>query len=74
MAPSRRKLRRDKGEASRRIYEGTAQARIAGNGLSSLSRSGAHVVATSYDGGVYLVRPNDLAVVNVLRLMVQRVG
>ena len=54
--------------------EGEASARIADNGLSSLSRSGPHVMASSYDGGVYLVRPGDLEVVNVLRSMVQKVG
>jgi WD40 repeat protein len=45
---------------------------IAANGISSLTRSGDHVVATSYDGGVYLVAPQDLAVVQVLRAMQQR--
>ena len=46
---------------------------IAGNGISSLARSGDHVVATSYDGGAYLVAPGDLSVVQVARAMQQRV-
>ncbi len=46
---------------------------IAGNGISSLSRNGEHVVATSYDGGAYLVAPGDLATVQVARAMQQRV-
>lgn len=50
-----------------------AKARIAENGLSALARAGEHVAASSYDGAIYLVRPADLAVVNVLRLMVQKV-
>jgi WD40 repeat protein len=46
---------------------------IAGNGISSLARSGNHVVATSYDGGAYLIAPGDLSVVQVARAMQQRV-
>ncbi|MEG3152178.1 WD40 repeat domain-containing protein [Sphingomonas sp. ZT3P38] len=46
---------------------------IAANGISSLSRSGAGLVASSYDGGVYLVSVDDLSVRNVYRAMVQRV-
>ena len=46
---------------------------IAENGISSAVRAGAHVIVTSYDGAVYLVRPHDLEVVNVLRAMRQRV-
>ena len=46
---------------------------IAENGISSAARAGDHVVVTSYDGAVYLVRPHDLEVVNVLRAMRQRV-
>lgn len=53
------------GKAARRV--------VAGNGISSLSRSGDHVVATSYDGGAYLVAPGDLSVVQVARAMQQRV-
>ncbi|HUK90319.1 MAG TPA: hypothetical protein VLZ81_07950, partial [Blastocatellia bacterium] len=45
---------------------------IARNGISSLARAGEHLVAASYDGGVYLVRPGDLKVVNSLRAMLQR--
>jgi WD40 repeat protein len=47
---------------------------IAANGISSLSRSGDGLVASSYDGGVYLVSVADLAVRNVYRAMTQRVG
>ena len=36
-----------------------------------LSRSGEHVVAASYDGTIYLVRP-DLTVVRTLRAMRQK--
>jgi len=45
---------------------------IARNGISSVNRSGAHVVATSYDGAVYLVGVEDLNIVQVLRAMTQR--
>jgi len=47
---------------------------IAANGISSLSRCGEDLVASSYDGGVYLVSVEDLAVRNVYRAMAQRVG
>ncbi|MEO8374239.1 MAG: WD40 repeat domain-containing protein [Sphingomonas bacterium] len=47
---------------------------IAANGISSLSRCGEDLVASSYDGGVYLVSVADLAVRNVYRAMTQRVG
>jgi WD40 repeat protein len=47
---------------------------IAANGISSLSRSGDGLVASSYDGGVYLVSVPDLAVRNVYRAMTQRVS
>jgi WD40 repeat protein len=47
---------------------------VAGNGISSLTRLGEYVLATSYDGGAYLLRPEDLAVIQVLRGMQQRVG
>ncbi len=53
------------GKATRRV--------IAGNGISSLARSGDHLVATSYDGGAYLIAPGDLTVVQVARAMQQRV-
>lgn len=45
---------------------------IASNGLSSLAKTSAGLIATSYDGGVYLVRPDDLSVRNVYRAMTQR--
>lgn len=45
---------------------------IARNGISSIARSGEHVIVTSYDGAVYLVRPADLAVIGSLRAMTQR--
>jgi WD40 repeat protein len=48
------------------------RAKIARNGISSLSWSLEHLVATSYDGGVYLVAPGDLRVVNKIRAMTQR--
>ncbi len=46
---------------------------LAANGLSSLQRSGPHLVATSYDGAVYLVDPRGPRLVNVLRVLQQRV-
>jgi WD40 repeat protein len=46
---------------------------IAQNGISSIARSGSHLVAVSYDGRACLVRPDDLTVVNTLRAMTQRV-
>jgi WD40 repeat protein len=49
-----------------------ARADIARNGISSLSRSLEHLVATSYDGCVYLVAPGDLKVVHKIRAMTQR--
>jgi WD40 repeat protein len=52
--------------------EAVARRTIARNGISSVVRRGAFLVATSYDGGVYLVRPDDLSVVNCLRAMTQR--
>lgn len=45
---------------------------VAGNGISAVSRSGPWVVATSYDGAVYLVDPHRLEVVRELRAMQQR--
>ena len=46
---------------------------LAANGLSSLQRSGEHLVAVSYDGGAYLVEPRELRLLNVLRVLRQRV-
>jgi WD40 repeat protein len=48
-------------------------AQIAENGISAAVRCGDFLAATSYDGAVYLVDPRDLSVVNVLRVMQQRV-
>jgi WD40 repeat protein len=45
---------------------------IAENGISAAARSGDFVVAVSYDGAAYLVRPDDLAVVRTLRGLTQR--
>jgi WD40 repeat protein len=49
-----------------------SRAQIARNGISSIARTGEHLVATSYDGGIYLVEPFSLAVVNTIRAMTQR--
>ncbi len=46
---------------------------VATNGISAVARSGEHVVASSYDGTIYLVRP-DLTVVRTLRAMRQRLA
>jgi hypothetical protein len=46
---------------------------IAENGISSLSRCGDELVASSYDGGVYVVAIQDLTVCNVYRAMNQRI-
>jgi WD40 repeat protein len=45
---------------------------IAENGISAVARCGDYLVAVSYDGCAYLVRPADLHVGNSLRLMHQR--
>jgi len=45
---------------------------IAENGISAVARCGAHLIAVSYDGVAYLVRPSDLQVQNSLRGMRQR--
>jgi WD40 repeat protein len=47
---------------------------IAANGISSVCTQGRDVVASSYDGALYLVDPSDLSVVRTLRAMVQRVA
>lgn len=49
-----------------------ARRTIAANGLSSLTRCGDALVATSYDGGVYRVSVDDLEVLNTYRAMTQR--
>jgi WD40 repeat protein len=46
---------------------------IAANGISSLSRCGNDLAASSYDGGIYLVRIADLSPCNVYRAMIQHV-
>jgi WD40 repeat protein len=51
--------------------ETSRRAVVASNGISALARSGQHVAATSYDGAIYLVRP-DLTVVRTLRAMRQK--
>ncbi len=53
--------------------EQVLRSQIATNGISAAARAGDHVVVTSYDGSVYLVRPADLAIANVLSAMRQRV-
>ena len=45
---------------------------IAENGFSAAARCGGHLVAVSYDGAAYLVRPEDLAVLQTLRGLTQR--
>jgi WD40 repeat protein len=45
---------------------------IAKNGISALSRCGNHLVASSYDGALYLVDPVTLEPVNSLHSMTQR--
>lgn len=50
-----------------------SRATIARNGISSLSRSGEFLAVSSYDGTIYLVRPDDLHVVNRLSAMQQRI-
>jgi hypothetical protein len=52
---------------------GRMRKQIARNGISSLNVLGRFVLGTSYDGGVYLVRPDDLGVQQCLRAMTQRV-
>ncbi len=44
---------------------------VAGNGISAVARNGGAIAATSYDGSIYLVRP-DLTVVRTLQAMRQR--
>lgn len=51
-----------------------SRATIAANGISSLSRSGEYLAATSYDGAIYLVEPFSMTVVNTLRAMTQRLA
>jgi WD40 repeat protein len=51
---------------------GVISNQIAKNGISAVAKGRDGLIAASYDGGVYLVRPDDLSVVNTLRSMVQR--
>ena len=46
---------------------------VAENGISSLSRRGDNLVASSYDGGIYVITIQDLSVCCVYREMYQRV-
>jgi WD40 repeat protein len=48
------------------------RSQIARNGISSVARTANYAVAVSYDGGLYLVEPDDLTVRQTLRAMVQR--
>ena len=49
------------------------RARISQNGISSVCRGGEHVMASSYDGRIYLVEPSGLEVAGSLTAMTQRV-
>ncbi len=53
--------------------ESITRATIATNGISAVAQHGEQLIATSYDGAVYLVNPDDLSVSNTLRSMVQKV-
>ena len=46
---------------------------VAGNGISAITRHDEHVAACSYDGTVYLIRP-DLTVDQALRAMQQKLS
>jgi WD40 repeat protein len=52
--------------------ETVVRKQVARNGISSLTACAGHLLAVSYDGGAYLVRSQDLAVVQTLRGMTQR--
>ncbi len=52
--------------------ESVARKQVARNGISSLSRCADHLLATSYDGGAYLIRVEDLNAIRTLRAMTQR--
>jgi WD40 repeat protein len=57
------------------LRTGTVQRQtIAANGISALSRGSGGLLASSYDGGVYLVKVEDLSVTNVYRAMVQQIA
>ena len=53
--------------------ETTRRVVVAASGISSLTRHGEFLAATSYDGVIYLLRP-DLTVVRTLRAMWQKSG
>jgi WD40 repeat protein len=55
------------------LDEQVLRRQVALNGISSAARSGEHLVVTSYDGSVYLVRPTDLGIANALQAMRQRI-
>jgi WD40 repeat protein len=46
--------------------------KIAINGISALARCGKYLIAVSYDGGAYLVNPEDMTVIRFLRTMHQK--
>jgi len=52
--------------------EDVVTSEIAANGISAVTKHGDSLLAASYDGAIYLVRPDDLSVDNVLRSMTQR--
>jgi hypothetical protein len=52
--------------------DNVARKQIAQNGFSSVNRSGDHLIATSYDGAIYLIRADDMSVAKTLRSMTQR--
>ncbi len=54
--------------------ENVTRRTVARNGISSVCSQGNDVVASSYDGAIYLVDPAGLGVIRVLRAMVQRVS
>lgn len=45
---------------------------IAKNGISSITKHGSYYAASSYDGAIYLIEPDDLKVINTLRSMTQQ--
>ena len=53
--------------------ERVARRTVACNGISSVCTQGRDVIASSYDGALYLVDPADLSVIRTLRAMVQHV-
>ena len=47
---------------------------VAETGISAATRCGDHIAASSYDGSLYLVRPDDLVVLGRLQAMQQRLA